>query len=346
MADLFAQANEAFVNELYEEAAGLYDQAIKQEPTNASFFLGRAANSQKLKNYAAMVSDAEAALRLSPNSHVAYLRQGTGLFYLDRFAEAKAALDKATELGNPHASLLIKKCQAELELQGQSQPAAAPSSSSSALSSSEPSEPQPPAASKVRESWYQSPQTVNVTLFAKNLSDNDVKIAFEPTKLSARLSMPDGSEYKKEWKLFSSIVVDGAKFEVNKFKVSIALPKAAAGDWDSLEEKPITVVKRQNIHDGRVAAYPSSKNPNIDWSEIDQKVVKEEEEEKPTGDQALQKMFQSIYASADEDTRRAMIKSYQTSCGTVLSTNWKEVADTDYSKNITPPKGQEVVKKI
>lgn len=33
-----------------------------------------------------------------------------------------------------------------------------------------------------------------------------------------------------------------------------------------------------------------------------------------------------IYASADEDTRRAMNKSYQESGGKVLSTNWKEVA--------------------
>jgi suppressor of G2 allele of SKP1 len=36
-----------------------------------------------------------------------------------------------------------------------------------------------------------------------------------------------------------------------------------------------------------------------------------------------------------------MIKSYQTSGGTVLSTNWSEVKQADYEKNRTAPKGME-----
>lgn len=33
------------------------------------------------------------------------------------------------------------------------------------------------------------------------------------------------------------------------------------------------------------------------------------------------------HLQADEDTRRAMVKSFQTSGGTVLSTNWDEVCE-------------------
>ncbi len=52
--------------------------------------------------------------------------------------------------------------------------------------------------------------------------------------------------------------------------------------------------------------------------------------DKAEGSDALNDLFKQIYGRADEATRRAMIKSYQTSGGTVLSTNWSEVASKDY----------------
>lgn len=84
--------------------------------------------------------------------------------------------------------------------------------------------------------------------------------------------------------------------------------------------------------------YASNKN----WDKIDQDIKKDLENEKPEGDAALNGLFKQIYERADPDTRRAMMKSYQTSGGTVLSTNWGEVADKDYEGKDRPsaPDGQ------
>ena len=78
-----------------------------------------------------------------------------------------------------------------------------------------------------------------------------------------------------------------------------------------------------------------------DWDAIGKDVEQEIAKETPVGDEAMNQLFQQIYANADEDTKRAMIKSYQTSGGTVLSTNWNEVAQKDYEQDRTAPEGQE-----
>jgi suppressor of G2 allele of SKP1 len=49
--------------------------------------------------------------------------------------------------------------------------------------------------------------------------------------------------------------------------------------------------------------------------------------------------FKKLYAGADEDTKRAMMKSYVESNGTVLSTNWSEVGKGKVETS--PPDGME-----
>lgn len=65
----------------------------------------------------------------------------------------------------------------------------------------------------------------------------------------------------------------------------------------------------------------------------------DEAEEKPQDEAALNALFQKIYADADDDTKRAMVKSFVESNGTVLSTDWNKVGQKEVKTK--PPSGME-----
>lgn len=81
-------------------------------------------------------------------------------------------------------------------------------------------------------------------------------------------------------------------------------------------------------------AYPSSSRKRHNWDDIVKQSAAEDEQlqkefaKDPNagGDRALNEMFQKLYADATDDQRRAMIKSYQESNGTALSTDWSDVS--------------------
>jgi suppressor of G2 allele of SKP1 len=89
----------------------------------------------------------------------------------------------------------------------------------------------------------------------------------------------------------------------------------------------------------------TKKAPRKNWDGITSDILTKDKEktteEDPNvgGDAAVNSFFQQLYSNADEDTRRAMLKSYQESGGTSLSTNWSEVGKQ--KMEVKPPQGSE-----
>lgn len=157
--------------------------------------------------------------------------------------------------------------------------------------------------------------------------------------LSFPLPGTEAEEYRLDLDLYDAIVPALSKMEVSAMKVEISLAKKDAGvQWKTLEK-----AEDQPMASPDQPAYPTSNKAKRDWSQIDKDLQAEIKAEKPEGEEALNTLFKQIYDRADPETRRAMNKSFQTSGGTVLSTNWGEVAHSDYEGKDRPsaPDGQE-----
>lgn len=159
---------------------------------------------------------------------------------------------------------------------------------------------------------------------------------------------------------------DKSSYFVGKVKVEISLAKRAQGRWgDLVGDAPDRAFQISSTHPPPLHSHPlshvialanSSYNapatttsppprPRKNWEGISDEILKTEKEkstdEDPNvgGDSTLNSFFQKIYADADEDTRRAMMKSFSESGGTTLSTNWDEVKKKPV--DVKPPAGSE-----
>lgn len=144
-------------------------------------------------------------------------------------------------------------------------------------------------------------------------------------------------------------------------KIEISLRKQTPGQkWNALEASAadVKLADRQAATDSKPTtdkgpSYPtSSRHGAKDWDKVasslsEKKKSKSKKDKKKeggkddAGDESdgaesvdsdigggdpVDSFFKKLYANADPDTRRAMVKSYVESQGTSLSTNWGEVS--------------------
>ncbi|CAD6237279.1 GSCOCG00002229001-RA-CDS [Cotesia congregata] len=195
---------------------------------------------------------------------------------------------------------------------------------------------------KINHDWYQTEAFVIVTVLAKNTSN--VKAQFGETTLSVGAKLPSGSEYSLELDLAHEIVPDQCSYKVIPSKIEIKLKKRDGLRWNSLEGNPATKeaikpIPQEILQANQPPKYPSSSKKSKDWNKVEKEIEKQEAEEKPEGEAALNSLFQQIYGTGSDEVRKAMNKSFIESGGTVLSTNWSEVGKTTVEKR--PPDGLE-----
>lgn len=147
-----------------------------------------------------------------------------------------------------------------------------------------------------------------------------------------------------------------------------ALPVEEGKDSDGPQQKPSALPSRNELATlpansaGHAPSYPtSSKTGPKNWDKLADDLTKKRPKEEKKENEAdgaaeadadnfdyddegdpVNSFFKKLYKDADPDTRRAMMKSYQESNGTALSTNWAEVGKGKVETS--PPDGMEAKK--
>mmetsp|Transcript_3312 Transcript_3312/g.4452 ORF Transcript_3312/g.4452 Transcript_3312/m.4452 type:complete len:346 (+) Transcript_3312:163-1200(+) len=341
MADHAFAGASCFIDDDYEGAVSFFTKAIDSDSSNALYYDKRASAFLALKRYKDALNDENKAIEINADVPHFHLRKGLALFSLEEYASSQNALREAQSKNNTAKQKLstkaakqietwLRKCSAELEEeQGAEVPKVA---EKEAVQTEKPKPINVPSASlpvngsvpsgvipsnkKIRHEYYQSFSHVTFSVLAKGCSLDDVKVDIGPTYCMVTVNRDGKEEYSKTFELYGDVIPDSSSYKVTRSKIEIKLKKSADGvQWPDLEKK---VVAEPKV----ASAYASRRN----WEEIDKQLKQEEEEDKPQGEEALNHLFRNIYKDASDETRRAMVKSFQTSGGTVLSTNWDEVS--------------------
>eukprot|EP00095_Tigriopus_kingsejongensis_P001644 snap_masked-scaffold121_size336169-processed-gene-2.22 protein:Tk01644 transcript:snap_masked-scaffold121_size336169-processed-gene-2.22-mRNA-1 annotation:"suppressor of g2 allele of skp1-like protein" len=202
------------------------------------------------------------------------------------------------------------------------------------------------AESQVKYDWYQTETHVVIEVRIKSLHPESVQVQIQPTQLSVTTPIPDraGADFVLDLELAHPIVPASSNFKVLASKLEVKLAKKTGQRWSSLQgdgtDTLTSTAGGAEATPTNPSKYPSSSGK--DWSKIESEILKELDDEKPEGEAALNSMFQKIYSEGSDEVKKAMNKSFSESGGTVLSTNWQDIAKDKV--DVKAPDGMEYKK--
>ncbi|XP_025152676.1 protein SGT1 homolog [Harpegnathos saltator] len=196
---------------------------------------------------------------------------------------------------------------------------------------------------KIKHDWYQTETNVIVTILAKNAEH--VKVIYEENMLNISAKLLSGNDYNLKLDLAHLIIAEQCSHKVLPSKIEIKLKKLNGIRWNTLErnldEQDVVQPILSEIPqiNNQAPKYPSSCKKFRDWDKVEKEIEKQEAQEEPEGEAAVNALLQRIYGNGSDEVRRAMNKSFVESGGTVLSTNWSEVGQGKVERK--PPDGME-----
>ncbi|KAI0257112.1 SGS-domain-containing protein, partial [Lactifluus subvellereus] len=204
-----------------------------------------------------------------------------------------------------------------------------------------------------RHEFYETDDKLTITVFDRGADPAHVNVEFQPRSI-----LYENGDKKLELQpLKGQIDPDKSSFVVGKVKVEIRLVKAAHGRWGGLVgDAPdrtfhchlAALANSSSVSTPAKKAGSTLPQARKNWDSVTKTILESEkpktsgEDPNVSGDSTLNEFFQNLFTNADDDTRRAMMKSFQESGGTALSTNWDEVGKGPVP--IKPPSGSEARK--
>lgn len=332
--DLFLEGAKYYVTENYKEAVKSFTLFLNIHYDKYESYLYRASAYIKLGNYPDALADLEYAETKCQTSFDLYYKMSIVYFHLEKYLESNDNLKKALNLST-HAeqrekiTILSNKLEIELEENGLLIHA---NPTTNTIGQIQPN-------LKFISNWYQTPTYIILILDSNtNLSKDDYDFSIE--KKNLKITDKKSGLVVWEMDLSNSCLPEQSSSESHGKKLEFKIKKEIDNfNWVTIERAKLGE-QQSNFK----PSYPTSSQVKKDWDNVEKEVSDElAADAKADPNEGMMRLFKDIYGKGDEATRRAMMKSFQTSGGTVLSTNWGEVAEKDYDGKDRPdaPKGQE-----